>query len=788
MPRLMMVSLVSMWTLLLHGAAMAAAGFDLHAAVAGATAGSTVRVPAGQYRGPLVIDKPLTLIADEGAVIDAAGEGDVVRITAADVTFRGFTLRNTGSSLDRENAGISVSAARATLVNNRLEDVLFGIYLRQSPGSVIRGNEIGGKDFDIARRGDAIRLWYSPDVVIEDNRVTRSRDVVMWFSKGVQVRRNHVTAGRYGLHFMYADENVLEDNHVQGNSVGAFLMYSRNLVLRGNTFADNRGSSGYGLGLKEMDGLRATDNRIIGNRVGIFLDNSPRQMDITHELERNLIAYNDIGVAFMPSVKRNHFVDNAFIDNVEQVAVLGGGSFSGNSFTIAGRGNFWSDYGGYDLDGDGLGDIPLVSRSLFENLMDREPKLRMFLFSPAQQAVEMAAKALPSLQPQPKFTDEAPLMQPVRLKGLAVQASTALPMSAAGLGLLIIGGAVMLGIRRFGAALRVVTPPAVVVGPAPVVERPLVRELPSAKPQAAAETETILRVEDLVCAFGRFRAVNGLSFTMKRGESLALWGHNGAGKTTAIKCLLDLVRSKGSVTVAGHDLRSASKLVRRQIGYVSQELCFYDNWTGREAMAFYARLKRVAAAEIPQALEQVGLGEHAHKKVGAMSGGMKQRLALAIALLGDPPILVLDEMTSNLDNAARLQLVHLLVEQKRAGKSLLFASHRLEEVAALADRVLVLESGRLKRECTPAELPSVVGLTAELKVQLPPDEHAAAIALLQDEGFDAVASGGRIVTIHVEPRTKALPLAYLIQRGFAIEDLDIDHDSHDPMAIPTRAA
>jgi nitrous oxidase accessory protein len=398
------------------GAPAAAAGpgaearTSVQALVTGAE-GPVVRVPAGVYRGPLVIDRPLEVVADGVVVIDGGGGGDVVRIEAPDVTVRGFTIRNTGNSLDRENAGLTVLAPRARILENTLEDVLFGVYLKKAPESVIRGNVIGGKALDVARRGDGIRLWYSPGTIVEDNVVRDSRDVVMWFSAGVHVRRNRISHGRYGLHFMYSDDNVLEDNRLEYNSVGAFLMYSRNLVLRRNVCAHNRGPSGYGIGLKDMDGIEATGNVFASNRVGVYLDNSPWSIDVFDDFVGNVVAYNDIGLAFMPSVQRNRFRDNAFIENVQQVAVLGGGRFRGNEFTVADRGNFWSDYRGYDLDGDGFGDLPYRAESLFGDLMDREPKLRLFLYSPAQQAVEMAARAFPVVRPEPKFSDEAPLMQ-----------------------------------------------------------------------------------------------------------------------------------------------------------------------------------------------------------------------------------------------------------------------------------------------------------------------------------------------------------------------------------------
>jgi nitrous oxidase accessory protein len=423
------------------------ATFDLSAAIRRAEPGAMLRVPAGVHAGPIVIDRPLTLEGDDGAVIDGGGNGDVVRIEAPDVIVRGLLIRNSGTSLDREHAGIVVLAPRATIDRCVIEDALFGVTMSEAPDSILRDTRIRGKDLDIARRGDTVRLWTCPRVVIERCVIERGRDVVLWFSSGVVLRDNHVRDNRYGLHFMYSDDNVFEGNRLEDNSVGAFLMYSRRLTLQGNIFAGNRGPSGYGVGLKDVEGISARDNLFSGNRVGVYLDNSPFTIDGRNTFERNAFSGNDIAVAFQPSVKRNAFFDNTFLDNIEHVAVLGAGDFRDNAFTVDGRGNFWSDYRGFDLDGDGVGDMPYESVSLFENLMDREPKLRLLLHSPVQKALDVASRAFPVVQPRPKFADAAPRMSPARVQaavetgeGRTALAWTAGAMLAAALAL--IGAAV----------------------------------------------------------------------------------------------------------------------------------------------------------------------------------------------------------------------------------------------------------------------------------------------------------------------------------------------------------
>lgn len=393
------------------GAAISAE--ELPAAIAAAAPGDVIEVDGGTFYGSLQLDRPVTLIGRNWPVLDGQGEGTVLQITAPESTVEGFVIRNSGDSLDQENSGVVVEADNITVRNNRFENTLFGIYLSRANGGMVHGNYILGKDLDIARRGDAIRIWYSNDVTISENTVERGRDVVLWYSERLTLRGNDINNGRYGLHFMYCDDARIEDNLLRNNSVGAYLMYSRRMVMEHNTIAGNRGPSGLGLGLKDMDDAVIVENLFLDNHVGAYLDASPREVDSIGLFDGNVFAYNEIGVQLLPAVRHNEFVSNSFIDNGEHVAIAGGGRPGENAWTVAGAGNFWSDYAGFDADGDGLGDVTYSSQRLFEDLMQREPALRLFLYSPATDALDFAARAFPAVRPQPKLEDSAPLMAPV---------------------------------------------------------------------------------------------------------------------------------------------------------------------------------------------------------------------------------------------------------------------------------------------------------------------------------------------------------------------------------------
>jgi nitrous oxidase accessory protein len=414
--------------------------------IAAARDGDTILVPAGVYREHLRIARPVTLVARGTVVLDGGGSGDIVEISAPGVTLRGFTIRNTGIDLDKENAAVRVLAPRATIEGNTLEDVLFGIDLREAPDSVVRENRIGGKALDIARRGDGLRLWRSDRTLVEGNTIHDGRDAIIWYSSGVTVRRNHAHDCRYGLHLMFSDDVTISHNEFSRNSVGVYLMYSARVELTQNRLIGNRGPSGYGIGLKETDQFSVRENLIVGNRAGVYIDGSPFTDRRPGEFTRNTLACNDIGVTFLPSARGNQLTDNNFIDNIDQVFVAGRGTLDANRFWNGERGNFWSDYTGYDLDGDGVGDFVHESQTLFDNLMDRHPALRLFLFSPAQQAIEFVGRAVPAVRPEAKFTDEVPLMAPVPVVITAASGrddARAPLLAVSGVALLTVGGAIV---------------------------------------------------------------------------------------------------------------------------------------------------------------------------------------------------------------------------------------------------------------------------------------------------------------------------------------------------------
>ncbi len=440
--------------------ASAAPAFDLAAAVAAATPGATIHVPPGRYPGPLVLSRPVTLLGTGQAVIDAAGRGDVVVITGNDVRLEGFVIRGSALAYSREAAGVVVRGARAVVRQNQIEDVLFGVYLAGAADATVEGNTIATADLPVERRGHAVYLWKARGVRLLDNRIVRGKDgIYISFSDDNVVERNVVSGCRYGIHYMYANNNTFRSNTFLGNAVGATIMYSTGVTLIGNRFEGSRSAeTGAGLIFKDADRLLVQENRIVRNRIGLEFDGTPSTIGGWARIERNLIAFNEVGFSLM-STAAITVTENTIVENLRTVQPRGAVRADANQWAVAGRGNYWGDYAGFDAGGDGVGDIPYRRTDLLEDLSDRTPQLQAFLFTPAHLALEAAARLMPIVRAEPVVEDHAPLMRPTVAStaetARAPMASDAAAASdAAGRGISLLGIGALLFLPSAGVVIR----------------------------------------------------------------------------------------------------------------------------------------------------------------------------------------------------------------------------------------------------------------------------------------------------------------------------------------------
>jgi ABC-2 type transport system ATP-binding protein len=282
----------------------------------------------------------------------------------------------------------------------------------------------------------------------------------------------------------------------------------------------------------------------------------------------------------------------------------------------------------------------------------------------------------------------------------------------------------------------------------------------------------LIRIRRLTKRFAKQSALLDVDLEIAAGDAVALWGPNGAGKSTLIRCVLGLFAFDGEISIGGHDVRRGGKEARRLIGYVPQELGFYDDLRVGEAIRLFAKVKGVAIPGVAAVLDGVRLGGQDRKRIRELSGGMKQRLALAIALLGEPPILVLDEVTASLDACGRREFTDLLGGLAGGGRTLLFASHRVEEISALARRVAELEAGRITTIVDGADFMERLGAGNVLHLTVAAPQRASALEALRTSGF-APRMNGIGVVVPVPSSQKAAPFRVLADARIAVEDFEL---------------
>lgn len=374
------------------------------ALVDAAEPGSVLRPPAGSYAGPVVLTKALTIEGDGAVTIDAGDKGTVFSIQTNGVTLRGLHLAGSGSSHDTDDSCLDVRGHNNVVERVEIDNCLNGIDLKQSNDNILRKNHIRSKPVEIGLRGDGIRLWYSHRNVIEDNEVTDSRDMVAWYSNDNVYRRNVGMRSRYSIHFMFAKDNLVEDNRFYDNAVGVYSMYTEGGILRHNLISHATGATGMAIGFKEASNAVVENNEVIYCAIGIGSDLSPFQPDSTMTIRNNRFAFNGIGLQFTSELGGNVMTDNIFEGNLTNVVQAGRGKAGLNQWS----GNYWDDYLGFDRDGDGLGDTAYELYAYADQIWIEMPTARFFKTSPVMELLDFLERLAPFSSPELTLKDTKP--------------------------------------------------------------------------------------------------------------------------------------------------------------------------------------------------------------------------------------------------------------------------------------------------------------------------------------------------------------------------------------------
>ncbi len=459
--------------------AAAQAGSELMARLAAAEAGDTLVLTAGRYLGNFVIEQGISLIGEGRPTLDGGGSGTVLTIaaTAQGATVRGVRVVASGDGPVDTPTGLRILADDVTAQDLEIVEVYMGIQVMGANGVRVIGNSIasfangtvnnelhatggevdatgialaGDKSTNKRLRGDGITLGNTSNAVVTGNTVTDVRDgIFLSFASDTELGSNRVTDSRYAVHGMYAERLLVEENYFDGNLAGAILMYGGPFEVRGNTILRSSSpATGFGLVLKDGSGATIVDNVIVFNRVGIKLDNGGATSSTSAPgvIRTNTIAMNQVGVQIMQA-SRGTFAGNSFAENTVQVVT--DGEVPNIEWSVAETGNFWSNYRGYDSDGDGVGDVDFVDGGSIASALTRSPVMISLASGPGFRLLQAIQDRWAS--DDPVVRDRHPLVEmksPVVTSELRPERVSAWFGIASGLIALLAAGALLWGRRR----------------------------------------------------------------------------------------------------------------------------------------------------------------------------------------------------------------------------------------------------------------------------------------------------------------------------------------------------
>ena len=358
----------------------------------------------------LAINKPLTLIGRDGPVLISNSGDEILTLIADDITIKGLTFKNVTTSYLKERSAIRVKRKKHFLIeDNTIIDCFFGVYLEKANYGVINNNTILGNATTEAESGNAIHAWYCNHILIYHNTLKGHRDGIYFeFVNESTINNNHSELNkRYGLHFMFSNDDIYTNNSFINNGVGVAVMFSRRIDMSHNVFSYNWGRAAYGLLLKEIYDAEIQHNKFLNNTIGIFVEGSNRIKYLYNAFEQNGWA-----IKFSGGCESNEIMHNNFLNNSLDLIVST--QLNDNLFAS----NYWSDYAGYDLDKDGTGDVPHYPVKLFSYVLNEVPEAIVLMRSFLVDIINYAEKVSPVFTPK-EVLDENPAMKAYAIQSLS---------------------------------------------------------------------------------------------------------------------------------------------------------------------------------------------------------------------------------------------------------------------------------------------------------------------------------------------------------------------------------
>ena len=370
--------------------------------------GGTLNAPAGTYSGPVVISRPMVIDGKGAITIDGGGQGTVLTLRTSGASLRGLHITRSGGSHDAIDSGLLIDSGSDNVIEgNTIDDVLFGITLQRANDNRIIGNRIRSRPDEPADRGDGIRLWYSMGNRVENNDISRIRDITITNSLRNRFVANSVSDSRRALNLLFSHRTLIEKNLLTGNSTGITALNSDGLTIRNNRIMHAGDASGAGIALKESGTTLIHGNEIIHCAVGILSDSPMHALNRITVID-NRIAHNVTGISFYGERGGHLVLFNSFEHNLWQALVGASGDIDGNEW----RGNYWDNYEGFDRNDDGFGDTPYEIWAHADQIWLETPMARFFRNSPALELLDFLERLAPFALPTLILRDPEPVTRP----------------------------------------------------------------------------------------------------------------------------------------------------------------------------------------------------------------------------------------------------------------------------------------------------------------------------------------------------------------------------------------
>jgi nitrous oxidase accessory protein len=383
----------------------------LQDAINSAEPGSTISLNRGVYKGNIVIDKPLSIIAKEdGVIIQGENNGSTLKIKSSNVILKNLTITDSGNTMIGIDSAIQMyRVSDCQIIGCRLINSLYGIDMAMVNNSVISDNYISSKDNDISLKGDGIKAWYSNNNIIQNNTFDKVRDVTFTRSHSNIIKNNIFTDNRFALHVSLSHKNKIKNNTFKFNSVSIMIMGAKDTVIKNNLIQSSKGAAGIGVVIKGVSNFLLKDNIIRYNAQGIYVDNKSSEKGMQRYFINNDISYNKEAVHFHAVIKNNTIKNNKIYANIEDI-IKDIETIPTHANII--EYNYWDRYAGFDRDGDNIGDTPHRVYQYADKLWHYNNKIKFFYASPVMSLLNFLTAVAPFVEPILLLEDKHPVVKP----------------------------------------------------------------------------------------------------------------------------------------------------------------------------------------------------------------------------------------------------------------------------------------------------------------------------------------------------------------------------------------